>query len=281
MSIRPTRPSDRDDLGLDWLLPADELGDEGTSLVEEVGGHVVAAGLRRFTTTGARQDAVELHCERGHGGALLRELARAADRPILLRVIPGTPSEDAATQAGGRVVQSVPAAYFDTSHPDVQAWAHQQLDSAELAGLRLESGVGLDMETLLDMWMSPYLRMHEGWAPTQDVQAMRESFRRRFTATLDRQRTAVTMHGEERLAAVFAVGPFDGVLMPILVEIEPQDPHCEVAARAAIATTLTQADPLPVEFDGHADEPTFMSILEEIPQRSSGTLTPMNLVEIS
>jgi hypothetical protein len=279
MNVRLTRPSDLVDLNLDWLIPDGEF-DYGVSMVEEAQRRVVAAGVRRFTRTGASRDGVDFYCEAGHGSQLLRKLATAAERPIILRIIPGTPAETAASKAGGRVVQSVPAAFFDTSHRDVQTWAQQQLDLASNRKLTLRSGEEYSVDELLDLWMPPYLRMHQAWAPPQDVQAARGAFRGLFAQDLDRTCTVIAHLDGQPLAAVFTIGPFDGARMPILVEIERRHPGCALAARAVIAMMLTTAHPLPVEFDGHADEPTYMRILEEIPHRTSGNLTPMNLVEI-
>ncbi|MFX0538118.1 hypothetical protein ACQBAT_03170 [Ornithinimicrobium sp. Y1847] len=276
MTVRPTLHSDLDDSSPAWLVPAADL-EQGVSLVEEVDGRVVAAGVRRFTRTGASRDGVELHCHDGHGSILLRQLADAAESPVLVRVIPGTPMEVAATEAGGRVVQSVPAAYVDTSHPDVREWADRH---ASLDGGVVTSGEDLTLDELVDLWMAPYLRMHEGWAPTEDVAATRASFRRRFAEALDTGRTSIARVDGAPLAAVFVVGPFDGILMPILIEVEPDHPMAESAARAAVARALASADPHPVEFDGHADEPTYLRILLDIPQRSSGALTPVDLIEL-
>lgn len=279
MTVRPTMPSDVLDLTLDWLVPDRDL-DHGVSLVEEKAGRVVAAGIRWFTRTGASRDLVNLHCHDGSGAHLLTELASAAATPLMLRVIPGTPQDAAASAAGGRVVQSVPAAFFDTTHPDIQDWARRQRELASRQNVRLSTGGDYDIDELLDLWMAPYLRMHESWAPTQDAQAVRESFRTRFAQDLDKQRTVIAVLDAHPLAAVFTMGPFDGVFMPVLIEVDPAHPDSDMAASAAIATTLTAAKPLPVEFDGHADEPTYLRILESIPQRSSGKLTPMTLVEI-
>lgn len=279
MTVRPTMPSDLLDLTLPWLVPDSDL-DHGVSMVEEKEGQVVAAGIRWFTRTGASRDLVNLHCHDGYGSGLLSELASAADSPIMLRVIPGTPQEAAAQAAGGQVVQSVPAAFFDTAHQDVRDWTREQRELASRGNLSVRTGDEYDLDELLDLWMAPYLRMHDSWAPTQDAQAARESFRARFTQDLDKQRTMIVGLEAQPLAAVFTVGPFDGVLMPILTEVEPGHPASEAAARVAIASMLAAANPLPVEFDGHADEPTYMRILESIPQRASGKLTPMDLIEI-
>ncbi|QFG68704.1 hypothetical protein [Ornithinimicrobium pratense] len=280
MTVRPALPSDIAPLTIPWLTPDEDL-ESGVSLVEEVGGRLVAAGVRHFTRTKAAQDAAELYCEEGHGAPLLRELATAAKRPIMLRIIPGTPAESAAAAAGARVIQSVPAAYFPTTHAQVQDWARRQLDLAEKEETKVAPGSHFSMDVLLDLWMAPYLRMHASWAPTQDVHATRESFGARFAQDLDLERTRIATVDGGPVAAVFTVGPFDGTFMPILIEIKPEHPGRERAARAAIASMLTATAPTPVEFDGHADEPVYMRILKEIPQRTRGKLTPMNLVEIN
>lgn len=279
MTVRPCMPSDLTDAPVSWLVPDDDL-DEGACLVEEVDGRVVAVGLRRWARTKATQDGAEIWCIPGHGTLLLRDLASAGERPLVLRVIPGTPVEAAVEAAGGRVIQSVPAAYFPTAHAEVQAWAQEQVGQSQSGGVRIDSGDQYSLEDLLTMWMAPYLRMHEAWAPTDDVEATRQAFAERFAQDLDMYRTTVSVIDERPVAAVFTVGPFDGTFMPILIEIDAQHPQREQAAKAAIATMFTLAAPTPVEFDGHADEPIYMRILQQIPQRSSGNLTPMNLIQI-
>lgn len=280
MTVRPCLPSDLTDAPVPWLVPDDEA-DDGVCLVEEVDGRLAAAGLRRQARTKAAQDSAEFWCTLGHGAQLLRDLAGIGEHAIVIRVIPGTPAEAAASAAGGRVIQAVPAAHFRTDHPEVRAWAHGQMGQSQTAGVLIQAGTQHSPGDLLDMWMRPYLRMHEGWAPTGDVEATRRAFAERFAQDLDLSRTTIAVIDERPVAAVFTFGPFDGALMPILIQIEDLHPHGEQAARAAIANMLILSAPLPVEFDGHADEPTYMRILQDIPQRSSGNLTPMHLVEIT
>lgn len=280
MTARPCLPSDLTDAPVPWLIPDEDL-DDGACLVEEVDHQLVAAGLRRRSRTKATQDSAEFWCRPGHGTQLLRELAGTDERPIVVRIIPGTPAQPAAEAAGGRVIQAVPAAYFPTDHPEVQAWAKAQLDQPPTPELRLATGDQYSLEELLDMWMAPYLRMHQDWAPTSDVEATRQAFAGRFAEDLDLERTTLAVIDDRPVAAVFTVGPFDGTFMPIMIQVDHQHPRGEQAATAAIASMLIRSTPTPVEFDGHADEPVYMSILEQIPRRSSGTLTPMNLVEIN
>lgn len=278
MTVRPCIPSDLIDSPVPWLVPDHEV-DGGACLVDEVDGHLVAAGLRRRARTKATQDGAELWCARGHGLQLLRDLAGAGERPVVIRVIPGTPAATAIEAAGGRIIQSVPAAYFPSAHADVQAWAQEQLGLSR-PGVHVESGDQYSLEDLVDMWMAPYLRMHENWAPTGDVEATRQAFATRFANDLDMRCTTVAVIDERPVAAVFTIGPFDGVFMPVLIQIDDQHPDQEQAAKAALAAMLIRATPTPVEFDGHADEPIYLSILGQIPHRSNGKLTPMNLIEI-
>jgi hypothetical protein len=280
VTVREAVAADLATVPAPWLVPDGEL-ESGVSLVEEADGRVVAAGVRSFTRTGATRDGVELYCEDGFGAELLRRLAQAAGRPVLLRVLPGTAEEKAAQAAGGRVVQSVPAAYFDTDRSEVQAWARTHVTRAREAGLTSGFGSAYDLEDLLDLWMVPYLRMHRSWSPTDDVQATRDAFARRFTQDLDRERTTIVRHGGTVLAAVFTFGPFHGTYLPVLMQIDPGDPATGLAGRLAVAGMLVATRPTPVEFDGHADEPTYLAILEEMPGRRPGRLTPMNLVEVS
>lgn len=280
MTVRACLPSDLIDAPVPWLVADDEV-EGGSCLVEKVDGQLVAAGLRRPARAKAAQDGAELWCTPGHGARLLRDLARAGERPIVIRVLPGTPDEVAAQEAGGRVIQAVPAAYVPTAHPEVQVWAHDQLAQSQAAGVRIATGDMYSLDELLDLWMTPYLRMHEDWAPTGDVDATRQAFAGRFAQDLDPGRTTVALIGGRPVAAVFTVGPFDGVLMPILIQVDDGHPWLEQAAGAAVASMLTRSAPTPVEFDGHADQPIYMRILERIPQRSSGNLTPMNLIEIT
>lgn len=279
MPVRPSRPADVLDSPLPWLVPDADVVD-GTCLVEVVEGRVVAAGLRRAGRTGSPQDGAELSCEEGHGAELLRQLAAAADRPLLVRVLPGTPEETAVGAAGGRVVQSVPAAYVPTDHPDVREWAVAALEGAAGLGVEVVTADGSSTDELLDLWMAPFLRMHEGWSPVGDPTALRERFRARFDADLVRGCSALASTDEGVVAAVLTFGPYDGTLMPLLVHVRPGSPAREVAARTAVAATLAAAAPVPVEFDGHADDPVYMAVLEKIPQRRAGALTPMHLVEV-
>ncbi|MFK5583588.1 hypothetical protein [Serinicoccus sp. LYQ131] len=249
--------------------------------MDEVDARVVAAGVRRPAQTKATQDSAELWCAPGHGTQLVRDLASAGERPIVIRVIPGTPAATAVEAAGGRVIQSVPAAYVPSAHPAVQAWAEQHLAPSRTEGVHIDTGDRYSLDDLLDMWMTPYLRMHEDWAPTGDVEATRQAFARRFAQDLDVRRTTVAVIGGQPVAAVFTVGPFDGTLMPVLIQIDDRHPGRKRAATAAVATMLIRATPIPVEFDGHADEPVYMNILHRIPERSSGNRTPMNLTEVS
>lgn len=280
MIVRETVASDLSAVPAPWLIQDDEL-ESGVSLVEEADGQVVAAGVRHFTRTDATRDGVELYCEHGYGAELLRRLAQAAERPVMVRILPGSTEEIAAQAVGGRVIQSVPAAYFETAHPEVLAWAQTHVARAQDAGLSTSFGTAYGLDDLLDLWMSPYVRMHESWSPTHDVQATRDAFARRFAQDLDCDRTTVVSKGSIPLAAVFTVGPLEETYMPILVEMDPSDPATSLASRLAVAEMLLATQPTPVEFDGHADEPTYMAILEQMPRRGPGKLTPMNLVEIN
>lgn len=280
MSIRQCLPADLPLEHVPWLVPDDDLQD-GHCLVQEVDGRIAAAGLRRASRTQATQDGAEFFCEDGYGTDLIRELAGREERPIVLRVIPGTAAAAAVDQVRSQVLQSVPAAYFPTDHPEVHAWAKHQLEAARSSGINLKAGTDFTMDELLDMWMAPYPRMHESWAPTSDVEATREAFRGRFKQDLHLDRTVIASHEGRAVAATFTVGPFDGTYMPIMMELQLSHRMSEPSARASIAAMLTRTSPTPVEFDGHADEPVYMRILETIPQRSAGARTPMNLIQIS
>lgn len=288
MSVRPCLVSDLPVDGAPWLVADQELA-EGSSVVDVHDGHLVAAGLRQRSRSGP-QDLVELWCVDGSVARVLRALTEEDRRPALVRVRPHTPVAAAVDEVGGEVVQSVPEAYFDTASKDVQTWAAETLREAEARGATVCSGAVCTLDELLDLWVAPYLRMHQGWAPIDDVAVAREGFCRRFEESLDRELTAVAEVAGTVVAATFVVGPFDGVLMPILIQVDPPaeapavpggsgEAH-ELAAAATIAAVLSRAEPLPVEFDGHADDAVYLSILERIPGRSAGALTPMDLVRV-
>lgn len=98
---------------------------------------------------------------------------------------------------------------------------------------------------------------------------------------LHRGRTRVATVADVPVAATFVFGPYDGTFMPVLMIIEPAQLVMEAAARASVAAALEAVRPAPVEFDGYADDPTYLAILHDIPERRAGALTPMELVQIS
>lgn len=281
MTVRACLATDLPLDGAPWLVPDAELGEEDHSVVEEHAGAVVAAGLRRRSRTTTAFDGVELYCQDGHGAEVLRVLAAThEDRPMILRVLPGTPTAAAVAELGGtEVVQSVPAAAIPTGHADVQAWARTRLEEADPIGVELRTGMEYTTEELLDLWMGAYLRMHASWAPVSDADATREVFRGVLAETLDVERTFVACVDRQPIAVTF-LNAFDGALVPLMVETEPGHPAAEPAAAASMAAVLSAVSPHPVEFEGHADEPLYLRILETIPHRSAGALTPMDMVRI-
>lgn len=279
MSIRECRATDLPVEGAPWLVSDDEFS-RGRSLVEVEGDRIVAAGLRpRSRATDL--DMVELFCVEGYGEGMLSALAAEGDRPILLRVLPGTPTAAAVARLGdAEVVQSLPAAAVPTGHPEVHAWVRARLETAEQQGVQLGTGRELGLEALLDLWVEAYLPMHERWAPVTDVEALREGFDRWFAGGLDTEHTFVATAEGDPVAATFLVGELDGVVVPCMVEVQRDHPAAETAAAASMAAVLEAVSPRPVEFEGHVDEPVYMRILESIPQRAAGQLTPMDIVRI-
>lgn len=281
MTVRACLPTDLPLDGAPWLVPDAELGEDGYSVVEEHSGRVVAAGLRRRSRSTTRFDMIELHCEDGHGAEVLRALAAWDERrSLVLRVLPGTPTAAAVAEVGGgQVLQSVPAGAIPAGHGDVQEWAAERLGEAARAGVELRTGMQYTTEELLDLWMDAYLRMHERWAPVADVQRTREVLRRSLADTLDAEGTFVASVDGRPVAVTF-LNAYDGALVPLMVEAEPGHPAAETAAAASMAAMLRQVSPRPVEFEGHVDEPVFMRVLETVPHRSAGALTPMDMVRI-
>ncbi|RIK16920.1 MAG: hypothetical protein DCC50_03390 [Acidobacteria bacterium] len=266
--------------GAPWLVPDVDLA-EGHSLVEEHAGRVVAAGLRRRTRSTNAFDGGELFCLPGHGAAVLRALIAADERsPVGLRVLPGSATAAAVAEVGGaEVLQRVPAGAVPTGHADVLEWARGRLEDAEQAGVELRPGTELAVEELLDLWMPAYVRMHEHWAPVSDENLMREVFRDLFAGTLRQQDTFVAAVAGHPVAATF-MNAYDGVLVPLMIETAPGHPAAETAGAASMAAMIRSVSPRPVEFEGHADEPTYMRILETIPHVAAGDLTPMDFVRI-
>lgn len=68
--------------------------------------------------------------------------------------------------------------------------------------------------------------------------------------------------------------------MPVRVVADPDHPLAAYAAAATVAAMLRAVAPTPVEFDGQTDDPVYLRILQAIPQRRTGTLTPVDLVRI-
>lgn len=280
MTVRACVATDLPIDGAPWLVPDADL-DGGHSLLEEHAGQVVAAGLRRRTRSTTAFDGAELFCQPGHGTAVLRALVAADEgRPIGLRVLPGTATSAAVAEVGGaEVLQRIPAGAVPTDHADVQEWARGRLEDAEQAGIELRDGSEYTVEELLDLWMSAYLRMHERWAPVSDENVMREVFRGMFADTLRAQDTFVAVGAGQPVAATF-MNAFDGALVPLMIETAPGHPVVETAAAASMAAMIRNVSPHPVEFEGHADEPTYMRILVSIPHVAAGDLTPMDFVRI-
>ncbi|GGK75899.1 hypothetical protein GCM10011509_25610 [Ornithinimicrobium pekingense] len=262
------------------MQPDAGLG-ESRSLVEEVDGRVVAAGLR-VRSTRDDADLVELMCEPGHGAELLRALVAADDRPVWLRVVPGTPTAHAVAEVGHvEVMQSLPPAAIPSGDPDVHAWAHGRLGSAERDGIVLRRGTELTLDQLLDLWMEAYLPAHESFAPVKDVAETRETFRTWFSRGLDREATFVALAGDGRaLAGSMMTSEIDGILVPAMIELAPEHPSGTTGAAACVAATLLAVSPRAVELEGHVDQRLYMSVLETIPHRSAGVLTPMDMVRI-
>lgn len=282
MAVRACLATDVPLDGAPWLVPDAELGEEGLSVVEEQSGRVVAAGLRRRSRSTTRFDGIELYCEDGHGAEVLRTLAAWDERrPVVLRVLPDTSNAAAVVAVGGgQVLQSVPAGAVPAGHADVQEWAGARLEEAAQAGVELRTGMQHTTDELLDLWMDAYLRMHERWAPVADAQHMREVFRRLFADTLDAGGTFVARVGGQPVAATF-LNAYEGALVPLMVEVQPGHPAAETAAAASMAAMLSSVTPHPVEFEGHVDEEVYMRILETLPHRSAGRLTPMDLVQVT
>lgn len=203
------------------------------------------------------------------------------NRPVVLRVLPGTPTAAAvADLEGTEVIQSIPAAAVPTGHADVLEWARARLEEAGHGGVELRTGMAFTTEELLGLWMGAYLPMHGSWAPVADADAARELFRGVLADVLDVERTFVACVDGQPVAATF-LNAFDGALVPLMVETEPGHRAGETAAAASMAAMLRAVSPRPVEFEGHADEPVYMRILETIPHRSAGALTPMDMVRIA
>lgn len=279
MTIRPCLSSDLPLDGAPWLEPDTEIG-ESRSLVDEVDGRVVAAGLRLRSRKSDR-DMVELACDPGQGTELLRALITDDERPVMLRVVPGTSKADAvAALGGGEVLQSLPPAAVPSGHPDVQDWARQRLAAAERAGVELRPGAEHTLDELLDLWMQAYLPMHESWAPVTDVAATREMFRTAFTESLNTAATFVAHTDGHALAATLTTAELDGIPVPCMIELAPGHTAVEAGAAASMAAVLMALSPRSVEFEGHVDEPLYMRILQTIPHTGAGALTPMDLVRM-
>ena len=280
MPIRPCVSSDLPVDGAPWLRPDAEAG-PGHSLVEEVDGRVVAAGLR-VRSTRSDTDLVELACEPGHGAELLRALLVEDDRPVWTRVVPGTSKADAVARVGHtEVMQSLPPASIPAGHPDVHGWGHGRLEAAERDGIVLRRGTELTLEELLDLWMEAYLPAHEDFMPVTDVEATREVFRTWFTRSLDREASFVAHAADGRaLAGTVLASEIDDVLVPTVIELSPEHPLGVTGAAACVAATLLAVSPRAVELEGHVDQVLYMSVLETIPHRSAGVLTPMDMVRI-
>lgn len=281
MTVRACLVSDLPVGDAPWLQPDADL-DESRSLVEVVAGEVVAAGLRRRGGPDADVDLVELACRPGRGADLLRALVAEDERPVMLRVVPGTPKAEAVAVVGHvEVMQSLPPGAIPTDHPDVLAWSHERLARAEREQLALASGTDFTLEELLDIWMAAYVPAHEGFLPVKDADATREMFRRWFAERLDREPSFVARDGDGHVvAATMMTAEIDGVLVPNLVEVSPGHPASETAASACVAATVLTVSPRPVEFEGHVDQPLYMSVMEMVPHRSAGVLTPMDMVRI-
>ncbi|WP_289018368.1 hypothetical protein [uncultured Ornithinimicrobium sp.] len=281
MTVRPCLVSDLPVDGAPWMEPDADLG-ESRSLVEEVDGEVVAAGLRRRGAPDDDVDLVELACRPGRGADLLKALVAEDDRPVMLRVVPGTPKAEAVAVVGHvEVMQSLPPGAIPTDHPDVLAWSHEGLSAAELERLTLTPATDFTVEQLLDLWMVAYVPAHEGFLPVKDADATREKFRRWFAERLDRESSFVARDGDGHVvAATMMTAEIDGVLVPSLVEVWPGHPVAETAASACVAATVLAVSPRPVEFEGHVDQALYMSVMEMVPHRSAGVLTPMDMVRI-
>lgn len=282
MSIRACQESDLPVDGAPWLVPDAEL-EGGRSLVEEHDCRIVAAGLLKWSRASTGLGMVELFCEEGHGTDVLRAFAADEDRRILLRVLPGTPTAAAVARLGGtEVVQSIPAGAVPTGHPDVHAWVRTRLEAADRERMQLLPGSEFGLEELLDLWIDAYLPMHQTWAPVTDVDALRDGFATWFAEGLDPENTfVVSAEDGQPVAATFMVGELDGVLVPSMIQVQRGHPAAETGAAASMAAVLRAVGPRPVEFEGHADEPLYLRILESIPHRTSGRITPMHMVQIA
>ncbi|MGC5584794.1 hypothetical protein [Ornithinimicrobium sp. W1665] len=281
MSVRACLVSDLPVDGAPWLEPDADLG-ESRSLVEEVHGEVVASGLRRRGGPDADVDLVELACQPGRGADLLRALVAEDERPVMLRVVPGTPKAEAVAVVGHvEVMQSLPPGAIRTSHPDVLAWSQERLAKAERERLALAPGTDFTLEELLDLWMVAYVPAHQGFLPVKDVEATREAFRTWFAGSLDREASFVARAGDGRaVAATMMTAVIDGILVPNMVDVSPGHPASQTAAAACVAATILAVSPRPVEFEGHVDQALYMSVMDMVPHRSAGVLTPMDMVRI-
>lgn len=267
--------------GAPWLEPDADLGGS-RSLVEEVDGQVVAAGLRRRGGPDADVDLVELACLPGRGADLLRALVAEDERPVMLRVVPGTATAEAVAVVGHvEVMQSLPPGSIPTSHPDVLAWSKERLATAERERLALAPGTDFTLEELLDLWMVAYVPAHQGFLPVKDAEATRAMFRTWFVESLDREASFVARAGDGHVvAATMMTAEIDGILVPNLVEVSPGHPASQTAASACVAATVLAVSPRSVEFEGHVDQALYLSVMEMVPHRSAGVLTPMDMVRI-
>ncbi len=73
--------------------------------------------------------------------------------------------------------------------------------------------------------------------------------------------------GGSPVAATFVFGPLDGTFIPVLMSLDHEHANLEMAARASVAAALEAVHPAPVEVDGHADDATYLAIIEHIPRR--------------
>lgn len=273
MTVRPTVVSDLPVDDAPWLV-VDGHEPGGLSLVEVQDGELLAAGTRQ--SAGQGPDLLHFRSRGGAGLALLQQLVSARPGPSWIRVIPHHREYPIVLEAGGRILQRVPAGFLPTDADAVRNWCRDNSGPTV-------PGTQFSHDELVELWIRYYLPAHAGWLGRPlDRATLVERSQATIGEQLDHERTRIAVIDGAPVAAAFIwkwrLDP--ETIMGTCDAIDRDHPAARRAVAAAIAAVLDEACPTPVEFDGHEDDGGFYyEVVRTVPGRRASDFTPMHMVE--
>lgn len=198
----------------------------------------------------------------------VREAARANDRPLSQKAVPGTQKHAKLLAAGARIYQQCPPLEVDAATDEVRAWC------AEHAALPVADLRSVDVSSL---WVEWYEVIHRGWSPTAPREQLLDLFCD-LVDEIDLARSVVCEVDGTVVAAAF-VFPDDQPCEVLTEAVLPEHPMARQAVASCMAAALSAAEGT-VRFDGHVGDPHFAPLWQTVPGVYAGPDDPLDLLEV-